>query len=141
MKKNDLVFEALLAAVFCVLAITLGLMLPTEITINGSVDANIPAAQVQQPVVQTPVTQAPVTQAPVETPTTLPDAGAEDTTPAPDNGTSIPQGNEAILAIANRNAAEICDETLADSVSEGTLKFAKEWNINGEVVTLSVEKV
>jgi isoleucyl-tRNA synthetase len=50
-------------------------------------------------------------------------------------------GNEAILARANRNAAEICDETLADSVSEGTLKFAKEWNINGEVVTLSVEKV
>ena len=50
-------------------------------------------------------------------------------------------GNEAILAIANRNATEICDETLADSVSEGTLKFAKEWNINGETVTLSVEKV
>ena len=50
-------------------------------------------------------------------------------------------GNDAVLAIAMRNAAEISDETLADSVSEGTLKFAKEWNINGETVTLSVEKV
>ena len=50
-------------------------------------------------------------------------------------------GNESILAIASRNSAEICEETLCDSVSEGTLKFAKEWNINGETVTLSVEKV
>ena len=49
--------------------------------------------------------------------------------------------NEAILAIAKRNAEEICDETLADTVSEGTLKFSKEWNINGEQVTVSVEKV
>ena len=50
-------------------------------------------------------------------------------------------GNDSILAIASRNSAEICEETLCDSVSEGTLKFAKEWNINGETVTLSVEKV
>ena len=50
-------------------------------------------------------------------------------------------GNDTVLAVAKRNAAEISDETLADSVSEGTLKFAKEWNINGETVTLSVEKV
>ena len=50
-------------------------------------------------------------------------------------------GNSAILDIANRNAAEICDETLADEISEGTLEFSKEWNINGEKVTLSVEKV
>ena len=50
-------------------------------------------------------------------------------------------GNETILAIAKRNAAEICDETLSDSVNEGTLAFSKEWNINGETVTLSVEKV
>ena len=49
--------------------------------------------------------------------------------------------NTAVLAVAKRNAAEICDETLADSVSEGTLTFSKEWNINGEVVTISVEKV
>ena len=50
-------------------------------------------------------------------------------------------GNAAVLAVAERNAAEICDETLADSVSEGTLTFSKEWNINGELVTISVEKV
>ncbi|MBE6644119.1 MAG: isoleucine--tRNA ligase [Ruminococcaceae bacterium] len=50
-------------------------------------------------------------------------------------------GNDTILAVAKRNAEEICDETLADSVSEGALKFSKEWNINGEVVTVSVEKV
>ena len=50
-------------------------------------------------------------------------------------------GNETILAIAMRNAEEISSETLSDSVSEGTLIFAKEWNINGETVTLSVEKV
>ncbi len=50
-------------------------------------------------------------------------------------------GNSAILDIANRNAAEICDETLSDDISEGTLEFSKEWNINGEKVTLSVEKV
>ena len=50
-------------------------------------------------------------------------------------------GNDTILAIAKRNAAEICDETLSDSVDEGTLAFSKEWNINGETVTLSVEKV
>ena len=50
-------------------------------------------------------------------------------------------GNAAILAIALRNAIEICDETLADSVAEGTLAFSKAWNINGEQVTVSVEKV
>ena len=50
-------------------------------------------------------------------------------------------GNEAILAIAMRNADEICDETLADNISEGTLTHSKEWNINGEKVTVSVEKV
>ena len=50
-------------------------------------------------------------------------------------------GNKPILAVAKRNAAEICDETLADEISEGILTFSKEWNINGEKVTLSVEKV
>ena len=50
-------------------------------------------------------------------------------------------GNEAILAVAERNADEICDETLADSLTEGTLTFSKKWNINGESVVISVEKV
>ncbi len=49
-------------------------------------------------------------------------------------------GNATVLAIAERNAKEIMDETLALSVSEGTLEFSKEWNINGEKVTISVQK-
>ena len=50
-------------------------------------------------------------------------------------------GNEEVIAIAKRNAEEIMDETLADSLEECTLAFSKEWNINGEKVTISVEKV
>ena len=50
-------------------------------------------------------------------------------------------GNATVWAIAERNAAEIAEETLAESVSEGTLEFSKEWNINGEKVTVSVEKI
>ncbi len=50
-------------------------------------------------------------------------------------------GNATVLSIAKRNEAEICDETLADGISEETLKFSKEWSINGETVTLSVEKL
>ncbi len=50
-------------------------------------------------------------------------------------------GNDAVWQIASKNSLEICDETLAVSVSEGTLTFSKEWNINGEKVTISVEKV
>ena len=50
-------------------------------------------------------------------------------------------GNDAIIAVAMRNAAEIADETLADSVTEGVLTFKKEWNVNGETVTISVEKI
>jgi len=50
-------------------------------------------------------------------------------------------GNDTISAIAMRNAEEIKDETLADEIITGELKFSKEWNINGEKVTLSVEKV
>ncbi|MBQ8689473.1 MAG: isoleucine--tRNA ligase [Clostridia bacterium] len=50
-------------------------------------------------------------------------------------------GNDTVIAIAMRNSIEIADETLADSVSEGVLEFSKEWNINGEKVTISVQKV
>ena len=51
-------------------------------------------------------------------------------------------GNATVEETAKRNAAEIADETLADEVVFGaTLTHAKEWNINGEVVTISVEKV
>ncbi len=51
-------------------------------------------------------------------------------------------GNSTVSAIAERNAAEIADETLADKVmTDTTLAHAKEWSINGENVTISVEKV
>ena len=50
-------------------------------------------------------------------------------------------GNEKIAAIAVRNADEIKNDTLADDIiSDAVLKFAKEWNINGETVMISVEK-
>ena len=50
-------------------------------------------------------------------------------------------GNAAVLAVALKNSDEIKDETLSVSVEEGTLEFSKKWNINGEDVTISVEKV
>ena len=50
-------------------------------------------------------------------------------------------GNAEIEKIAERNAKEIADETLALDVLFNTpLEFSKEWNINGECVTISVEK-
>ena len=49
---------------------------------------------------------------------------------------------ETVAAIAERNKAEICEETLADELLIGAaLTHSKEWNINGENVTISVEKV
>ena len=51
-------------------------------------------------------------------------------------------GNATVEAIAERNAAEIKDETLGVELTIGTsLANAKEWNINGEKVVISVEKV
>ena len=51
-------------------------------------------------------------------------------------------GNEVVEAIATRNAEEIKSETLGVELTVGaTLTHSKEWNINGENVTISVEKV
>ena len=51
-------------------------------------------------------------------------------------------GNAAVEAVAERNAEEIKEETLGVSLTLGeTLKNSKEWNINGENVVISVEKV
>ncbi len=51
-------------------------------------------------------------------------------------------GNATVEAVAQRNAEEIKEETLGVSLEIGsTLANAKEWNINGENVTISVEKV
>ncbi|MBR5818002.1 MAG: hypothetical protein IKY62_05095, partial [Clostridia bacterium] len=48
--------------------------------------------------------------------------------------------NDTIMAIASRNAEDIKDETLADSIEAGVLEFSKEWNINGEKVVISVQR-
>ena len=51
-------------------------------------------------------------------------------------------GNDTIAEIAKRNEAEILDETLGQELLIGkTLTHTKEWNINGENVTISVEKL
>ena len=51
-------------------------------------------------------------------------------------------GNDKISAIAERNNAEIMADTLAVEILSGaSLKHAKEWNINGETVVISVEKI
>jgi isoleucyl-tRNA synthetase len=51
-------------------------------------------------------------------------------------------GNERILAVIGRNSDEIKSEILADEYTEGMLSGnEKKWNINGEEVTLSVEKL
>ena len=51
-------------------------------------------------------------------------------------------GNAEIAKIAERNKAEITDETLAvEILFDKTLTHSKEWNVNGETVTISVEKI
>ena len=112
MKKNDLIFAALLAAVFCVLATILGLMLPTEVTISGSFDADLPVSSgVQTPAPQTtlPAVTTPVVTQPADT-------GSDDvaTPPAEEApaDTGIPQGNEAILA----KYTELMNDAKAKSV-------------------------
>ena len=47
-----------------------------------------------------------------------------------------------MMLIASRNAEEIKDETLGVELTVGaTLANAKEWNINGSALKLSVEKL
>ena len=51
-------------------------------------------------------------------------------------------GNQKIADLMNRNAAQIQSVVLAESiVTDQTAGFAKEWNINGEEVTLGVERI
>ena len=49
-------------------------------------------------------------------------------------------GGGKLAAILAANSAAIGADTLADAVEEGLSGYEKEWNINGETVTLSVEK-
>ena len=51
-------------------------------------------------------------------------------------------GNEKVADIALRNKEAIAGKVLAESMATGeTLAVAKEWNVNGENVTISVERV
>jgi isoleucyl-tRNA synthetase len=50
--------------------------------------------------------------------------------------------NEKIASLFEKNQTAICEKVLADEfASNKEFKEAKEWNINGETVTISVEKV
>ena len=51
-------------------------------------------------------------------------------------------GNDKIADIVNRNAAQVKTVVLAQDIITGkTAGFEKEWDINGEKVTLAVEKL
>ncbi len=50
-------------------------------------------------------------------------------------------GNDKLAAIAAKNEKAIADKVLADSIDkDATYANSKEWNVNGEKVTISVEK-
>lgn len=50
-------------------------------------------------------------------------------------------GSDKVAEILRKNEAEIKDEVLAEEIKTGEISgFTKEWNINGEHVTLGVEK-
>lgn len=52
------------------------------------------------------------------------------------------RGNEKIGAICAAHGEEITAETMADSIAEGAVDgYSKEWDINGEKVTLSVARL
>ena len=57
-----------------------------------------------------------------------------------DNINIYVSGNTKVVAIAEKNAAEIMGETLGKSLTNAENENAKEWDINGETVTLSVTK-
>ena len=49
-------------------------------------------------------------------------------------------GNEKICTIVSKNAETIKDEVLAVDIADGVCDNSKEWNINGENVSIGVEK-
>ena len=51
-------------------------------------------------------------------------------------------GNGRLSEIAEKNREAICGKVLADELTEGSaFAVAKEWNVNGENVTIAVEKI
>ena len=51
------------------------------------------------------------------------------------------EGNDMIAGVLSENEAFVMEEVLADKIITGTAAYNKQWNINGEDVTLGVEKV
>ena len=50
-------------------------------------------------------------------------------------------GNQKIADIVKANEAAISEKVLADAiVTDASLAISKEWNVNGETVTIGVEK-
>ncbi len=49
-------------------------------------------------------------------------------------------GNNMIAGVLSENEAFVMEEVLADKIIAGTGAYSKQWNINGEEVTLGVEK-
>ena len=56
------------------------------------------------------------------------------------DSTAVSWDNEADL-LAEENKEEICSDTLAVAITAALSDEAKEWDINGEKVTLSVKVV
>ena len=51
-------------------------------------------------------------------------------------------GNATLSALASKNAEAICSKVLADELTaDAVFAVTKEWNVNGEQVTISMEKV
>jgi isoleucyl-tRNA synthetase len=50
-------------------------------------------------------------------------------------------GDEKVVSIAEKNAAEIMSETLGKSLVNADNASAKEWDINGKKVKIAVEKI
>ena len=52
------------------------------------------------------------------------------------------KGSETVAKIATEKTADITGDTLADSLIVGEAKgYVKNWDINGEAVTLGVKKI
>lgn len=50
-------------------------------------------------------------------------------------------GNDKIAELVEKNRAEICTDVLADEIKIGAATNSKEWDINGEKVTIGVTKI
>ncbi len=51
-------------------------------------------------------------------------------------------GNEKLFGIADKNLSTICGKVLADELVSGSdYAVAKEWNVNGENVTIAIERI